>query len=188
MAWDATAMFNQFRTKCSVKNKEDEYVLFTRIGRGTKRFTVNNTFWGLLKSGSAFSTGDVVIDPDKNTYFLVAKAESYRAEKAELYKTNCTVKITRLVDQYDGYEVIGKEEEVVSEEALGVYEQVSANMKLYDLGLLKTTSMRVLMPMDVTIKLLDRLYLGADPYQVDDVNTSSFPSFYYLQLSVDTRG
>ena len=66
--FDATAMFNQFRTKCSVENKEDEFVLFTRIGRGTKRFTINNIFWGMLKYDSNFDVGDIPIERIKLSF------------------------------------------------------------------------------------------------------------------------
>ena len=192
MTWavnfDATAMFNQFRLKCSVKDKEDEFVLFTRIGRGTKRFTVNNVFWGLLKYDSAFDVGDIVTDPKGFNYFLVAKSNSYRADKAELYKSNCTVKIVRLKDVYEGYEVVDQEEEMICEDTIGVYERVSARMKLFDLGLLKSTTMRVLVPKIEGVKLLDRLYINEKAYQIDDIDTASFPGFLYIQLSEDNRG
>jgi hypothetical protein len=186
--FDATAMFNQFRVQCSVANKEDEYVVFTRIGRGTKQFTVNNVFWGILKSDSAFTVGDVVDDHRGNILFLVAKSDSYRADKAEFYRTNCEIKIARLVDEYEGTNVVGQTEEIISESTKGVYEQVSARMKLYDLGLLKSTTMRVLISKDVEVKLLDRIYLNNAVFQVDDVNISTFPEWYYLQLSIDNRG
>lgn len=186
--WDATAMFNQFRVQCSVENKEDEFVVFTRVGRGTRQFTVNNVYWGMLKHDSAFVVGDIVDDHKGSLFFLVAKTDSYRADKAEFYKTNCNIKIVRLVDIYEETSVVGREEKVISEETHGVYEQVSARMKLYDLGLLKSTVMRVLIPKDSPVKLLDRVYLNEDKYQVEDVNTSTFPGFYYLQLSVDNRG
>lgn len=186
--YDATAMFNQFRTKCSVENKEDEYVLFTRIGRGTKRFTVNNIFWGMLKYDSGFDVGDIIDDHKGNKYFLVAKVNSYRADKAELYKTNCTVRIVRLVDEYEGNDIVGQTEQVITDNQIATYEQVSARMKMYDLGLLKSTTVRVLIPKVANIKVLDRLILNGEKYQIDDVNKASFPNFYYLQLSVDNRG
>ena len=186
--YDATAMFNQFRTKCSVENKEDEYVLFTRIGRGTKRFTVNNIFWGMLKYDSGFDVGDIIDDHKGNKYFLVAKVNSYRADKAELYKTNCTVKIVRLVDEYEGNDIVGQTEQVIADNQIATYEQVSARMKMYDLGLLKSTTVRVLIPKVADIKVLDRLILNGEKYQIDDVNKASFQNFYYLQLSVDNRG
>lgn len=186
--WDATAMFNQFRVRCSVENKEDEFVVFTRVGRGTKQFTVNNVFWGMLKHDSAFTVGDIIDDHRGNTFFLVAKSGSYRADKAEFYRTNCDIKIVRLVDEYEETNVIGQIEETISESTQGVYEQVSARMKMYDLGLLKSTTMRVLIPKNTEVKLLDRIYLNGSTYQVDDVNISTFPQFYYLQLSVDNRG
>ena len=186
--FDATAMFNLFRTKCSVENKEDEFVLFTRIGRGTKRFTINNIFWGMLKYDSNFDVGDIVDDHKGNLYFLVAKVNSYRADKAELYKTNCKVKIVRLEDQYEGNDIIGQTESVIADNLLAVYEEVSARMKMYDVGLLESTTVRVLIPKTVDVKVLDRLYLNSEAYLVNNVNTSSFPGCYYLQLGADTRG
>ena len=71
---------------------------------------------------------------------------------------------------------------------LSVYEHVSARMKMYDVGLLKTTSMRILIPITVKVKLLDRVYLNGAKYQVDDIDTASFPQFSYVQLSIDNRG
>lgn len=186
--FDATAMFNQFRIKCSVKDKEDEFVLFTRIGRGTKRFTVNNVFWGMLKYDSNFDVGDIVDDHKGNLYFLVAKVNSYRADKAELYKINCKIKIVRLEDQYEGNDIIGQAESVIADDSLAVYEEVSARMKMYDVGLLESTTVRVLVPKTVGVKVLDRLYLNGEAYLVNSANTSSFPGFYYLQLGDDTRG
>lgn len=186
--FDVTAIYNRFRVKCSVENKEDEFIVFTRIGRGTKRFTVNNVFWGLMKYDSAFDIGDVVDDHKGNLYFLVAKVNSYNADKVELYKSNCNVKIVRLVDKYEDYEVVGQEENTVADDVLSVYEHVSARMKMYDVGLLKTTAMRILIPITVKVKLLDRVYLNGAKYQVDDIDTASFPQFSYVQLSIDNRG
>lgn len=186
--FDVTAMFNQFRVKCSVENKEDEFVLFTRVGRGTKRFTVNNVFWGLLKYDSEYDVGDIITDPNGNKFFLVAKSNSYRADKAELYKSNCTVKVVRIENVYEGYEIAGEKETIIAENIIGTYERVSARMKMFDLGLLKTTTMRVLIPKVEDIKLLDRLYINDTPYQIDDIDTVSFPEFIYLQLSEDNRG
>ena len=61
-------------------------------------------------------------------------------------------------------------------------------MKMYDVGLLESTTVRVLIPKTADVKVLDRLYLDNEAYLVNNVNTSSFPGFYYLQLGADTRG
>ena len=186
--FDATAIFNQFRTKCSVKGKDDEFVLFSRIGRGTKRFTVNNTFWGMLKYDSKFDVGDIVDDHRGNIYFLVAKVNSYRADKAELYKTNTKCKIVRLEDEYEGNEIVGQQETVIADDVLGVYEEVSARMKMYDVGLLESTTVRILIPKDTGIQQMDRMYINGVKYQVNYIGTASFPNFNYVQLGADTRG
>lgn len=189
--FDATAMFTPFRTLCSCPGKDSEYVLFTRIGRGIKRFSVSNVYWGIMRAKSNFVIGDIVYDPDMQPYFLVAKVDSYRADKAEFYKPNCKVKLTRLQDKYEGYDKVGNEEVVISDNVDGVYEDVSARMKMYDLGLYQSTVKTLLVPKSTDVKLLDRIYMDGysnECFKVDNVSLSSFPEFLFLQVSLDDRG
>lgn len=185
--YDATAMFSQFRVTCSCDGKDNEFIVFTRIGRGTRSFLVNNVRWGLMHKDSKFIPGDTIIDNNGNHLFLVAKTDSYRADKGEFYKTNCTISIKRLEDKYDGYDIIGKEETSIAENIDAVYEDVSGRMKLYDVGLLDTTTKRFIVPDTVDIKLLDRIYLLGEKLKVDYINKSTFPKFLYVQVSIDNR-
>lgn len=186
--FSATAMFARYRETLKCHGKESEFVLFTRIGRGTKRFLVNNVHWGLLDSDSKFECGDIVYDQKGNQYFLVAKTNSMQGDKGEFYKTNCKIDITRVSQEYDEYDnPTSNANEEIYNELDCVYEDISAHMYLYDYGLLKTTTKRFILPSDTEVKLQDRIILNGQTLKVDDINTSDFAPFLYVQCSEDNR-
>lgn len=186
--FSASAMFARYREICSVDGKQDEYVLFTRIGRGTKRFLVNNVFWGLLDSDTEFNTGDIVINSKNEKLYLVALAKNLQGVKGEFYKVNATIDIKRISQEYDEYDnPISSSATTVYKDYECVYEYVSTKMHLYDYGLLDSTVMRFLLSKDVDIQMLDRIVLNGKNYQVNNIDDFSFSPFRYCQCSEDTR-
>lgn len=188
--FSSTGMFATYRETLYCKAKDHrEYVLFTRIGRGVKRFPVNNMAWGLLDSDSKLETGDICTrDSNNQTMFLVAKSNSKQGDKGEFYITNCKVKISHMVKQYDEYDnEIGNEEQVVYEDLDCVYEDISAHMYLYSYGLLATTTKRFILPPNTDVKLLDRITLNGHNVKVDNINVYDFAPFLYVQCSEDDR-
>ena len=187
--FSATAMFARYRKVFYCDGKQPHYILFTRIGRGTKRFLVNNVQWGLMDSYSDFDCGDIITNEDKSEkYFLVSKINSLQGDKGEFYKTNCKVNIVRLQDEYDSaYNPIGKSEVIVHADLECVYEDVSSYMHVFDFGLLPDTTRRFIVPADTDIKLLDRIILNGDRMQVNNINHSEFAPFLYVQCKDDTR-
>lgn len=187
--FSATAMFARYRGIYFCEGKEPHYILFTRIGRGTKRFLVNHVKWGLMDSYSDFDCGDIITNEDKTEkYFLVAKTNTMQGDKGEFYQTNCKVNIVRPQKEYDdAYNPIGEKEVIVHGDLDCVYEDVSAYMHVYDYGLLPETTRRFILPADTDIKVLDRIVLNGYRMQVNNINHSEFAPFLYVQCKDDNR-
>lgn len=186
--FSATAMFARYRTVCHCENKDDEFIMFTRIGRGTKRFLINNVLWGLMDTDSAFDVGDVITDDNGTMYFLVAKTNSMQGDKGEFYKTNCTIDIVDVKKNYNEYgEQLDNSEITRYKDYPVVYEDVSAHMHLFDYGLLPTTTRRFIVPSCTVVNVGDRIVLNGENSRVDSINKSDFQPFLYLQCSKDNR-
>lgn len=187
--FDATRMFAAWRETIECDGKKPEYVLFTRIGRGTKRFLVNNVRWGNLMSESSLECGDICIRSNGDTLFLVAKTDSHNGDKGEFYTTNTMVNIYEIANELDEYgNSSGTTSALKSEDLKCVYEDVSAKMHMFDYGLLPTTTKRFILPKDTDIQLLDRIEINGQHLQVDSVNRFDFAPFLYVQCSPDERG
>lgn len=187
--FDATRMFAAWRETITCDGKKPEYVLFTRIGRGTKRFLVNNVRWGNLMSDSSLVAGDICERANGDTLFLVAKTDSHNGDKGEFYTTNTTVNIYSISNQLDEYgNTAGTTQDIKVKDLKCVYEDVSAKMHMFDYGLLPSTTKRFILPKDTDVALLDRIEINGQFLQVDSVNKFDFNPFLYVQCSPDERG
>lgn len=187
--FDCTRMFASWREMIICDGKKPEYVLFTRIGRGTKRFLVNNVRWGSLMSDSSLESGDICQRSNGDTLFLVAKTNSFNGDKGEFYTTNTTVNLYKVSNQLDEYgNTAGTAVEKTAENIKCVYEDVSAKMHLFDYGLLPTTTKRFILPKDTKVALLDRIESNGQLLQIDVINKFDFAPFLYVQCSPDERG
>lgn len=187
--FDCTRMFASWREIITCIGKKPEYVLFTRIGRGTKRFLVNNVRWGSLMSDSSLESGDICQRSNGDTLFLVAKTNSFNGDKGEFYTTNTTVNLYKVSNQLDEYgNTAGTAIEKTAENIKCVYEDVSAKMHLFDYGLLPTTTKRFILPKDTKVALLDRIESNGQLLQIDVINKFDFAPFLYVQCSPDERG
>lgn len=187
--FDCTRMFASWREIITCEDKKPEYVLFTRIGRGTKRFLVNNVRWGSLMSDSSLESGDICQRSNGDTLFLVAKTNSFNGDKGEFYTTNTTVNLYKVSNQLDEYgNTAGTAIEKTAENIKCVYEDVSAKMHLFDYGLLPTTTKRFILPKDTKVALLDRIESNGQLLQIDVINKFDFAPFLYVQCSPDERG
>lgn len=187
--FDATRMFAAWRETIECDGKKPEYVLFTRIGRGTKRFLVNNVRWGNLMSESSLECGDICTRTNGDTLFLVAKTDSHNGDKGEFYTTNTQVNIYEIANELDEYgNSSGTTSTLKSEDLKCVYEDVSAKMHMFDYGLLPTTTKRFILPKDTDVQLLDRIEINGQHLQVNSVNRFDFAPFLYVQCSPDERG
>lgn len=187
--FDCTRMFASWREMITCEGKKPEYVLFTRIGRGTKRFLVNNVRWGSLMSESSLESGDICQRSNGDTLFLVAKTNSFNGDKGEFYTTNTTVNLYKVSNQLDEYgNTAGTAVEKTAENIKCVYEDVSAKMHLFDYGLLPTTTKRFILPKNTKVALLDRIESNGQLLQIDVINKFDFAPFLYVQCSPDERG
>lgn len=187
--FDCTRMFASWREIITCIGKKPEYVLFTRIGRGTKRFLVNNVRWGSLMSDSSLESGDICQRSNGDTLFLVSKTNSFNGDKGEFYTTNTTVNLYKVSNQLDEYgNTAGTAIEKTAENIKCVYEDVSAKMHLFDYGLLPTTTKRFILPKDTKVALLDRIESNGQLLQIHVINKFDFAPFLYVQCSPDERG
>lgn len=187
--FDCTRMFASWRETVKCEGKKPEFVLFTRIGRGTKRFLVNNVRWGNLMSDSSLEAGDICERRNGDTLFLVAKTNSFNGDKGEFYTTNTIVNIYGIETTTDEYgNTSGTSTTLKVKDLKCVYEDVSAKMHLFDYGLLPTTTKRFILPMDTDVALLDRIEINGQFLQIDVINRFDFAPFLYVQCSPDERG
>lgn len=181
------SMFNAQLTLCTISGKADEEIAFIRGGRSTGQFALNYFFAGLLQDDTAITPGDVVNDGTDN-YLIVSVQHSIRAVKAFLYKTNASVQISDLTTKFVNNKPSGYYTETITLSGVpAVHDTVSAQLKLYDPGLLPSTVKRVLITNSYPAKILDRITIGTGHYQVDAVDDTKSPGLLWLQCSLDKR-
>jgi hypothetical protein len=174
--------FNGQKTLVTIDGKQGEGIVFTRAGRSTTRFALNNVYKGLLQEDTQLVDGDIVNDGE-NKFFVVASRKSYRSNQAQLYKANCTVNIARLAKNYVNGTLVGMTDTVVVNDVPALQETVTANMKVFDAGLLPNTVKKLLVP-KVAVQLQDTVKIGSESFQVEAINDTDYPGLLYLQCSV----
>lgn len=186
--FSATAMFARYRSVCSCKDKQDEFVVFTRIGRGTKRFLVNNVMWGLMDRDSEFTVGDVITTDKDDTYFLVGMTKSLQGNKGEFYKTNCQIDIYSPQKEYDEYgDEVGITQILKYESLQCVFEDVTSKLFLYEYGLNPSMQKRLIIPQDIDIKVGDSIVLNEERLRIESINKYDFAPFLYISCHDDER-
>ncbi len=168
-----------------------ESVIIKRVAKSTTRFNVNYTFDATLQDDTLVSNGDLVtIEGEK--YFVVARRNSYLSKSAQLYKSNCSVTIVRLVKQYIGTSWTGKwTEQVLHENVPALYQDITGKMQQFDSGLLSTSTRKFILPKLEGIQLLDRVKMltsgGIENGQIDVLNTTEYEGLYSTQTQPDKR-
>ncbi|MNP58718.1 hypothetical protein D3C76_1536600 [compost metagenome] len=84
---------------------------------------------------------------------------------------------------------------ILTQEAEGFAQFVTAQLRLDDPGLLPTTTYILILqtavdikrPQDETLISPDRVVLNGRPYQVDVIEDIKYPNLLHVQLSEDTR-
>jgi hypothetical protein len=117
----------------------------------------------------------------------VAKRDSDNVDRAEFYKSNCVVDVVTLAKHYTNATFDFYSEVALHTDSYCVFEDISANMKMYDPGLLSTTTRKFLLPMYSNVGLLDRVKFNGENMQIDQINLSDFSGFLYVQCSPDKR-
>jgi len=168
----------------AIEGKGQEGMVFSRSGRSSSLFKMNNVYEALLDDNSQVTDGDIVTDGE-DKYFIVGIRQGFRAAQARLYKANATIDVIRIVKHFtngthDGF----AESLVVTLPAM--QETVTANMKVYDAGLLPNTVKRIVIPI-CGVQLLDRIKIGSDKFQVDAIDDTTYSGLLSIQCSIDKR-
>jgi hypothetical protein len=174
----------------SCTGKSNELIVVTRRGKTTDTKVMNNVRTAMLKDNTVLTNGDLVKNLSTFEEFLVVglQKSTSGAVQAQLHKVNCTVDIVRLTQVFSNGTPTGKYTETPLYTNIGAsYVDVTAQMKLYDSGLLPTSTRKFILPKLEGIKILDRIKFGTEVCQVDDVNLTQNESLLTIQTSIDKR-
>lgn len=172
---------------CKINGKPDEKIVFKRRGKTNTRFNDNYIFECVLQDNTSLTNGDIIIDDTGVCYFVIARRDGYLSKIAQMQKTNSSVIICKLVDKFVGTVNKGKTEQLLYSNVPVFYEDISGNMRLYDSGLLPTTTKRILMHNSNVVSLDYRIKLNGSNYKINDINTSKYPGLLYIQVEIDNR-
>ena len=171
----------------AVDGKTAESVLVLRRGKSESATVIGDGKIMVTENSTAIDNGDLVTRGDGQRYFIVAKQSSADCTQMQGKRVNAMVQIVELVDTYVNHRKTGTTATVTASDVPVHYLDVSANMKLYDAGLLPKTVKRVLLKSTVPVKLLSRIVLNQRNYQVDNIDTAKYVGLYEVQVSEDTR-
>ncbi|WP_339309799.1 hypothetical protein NZ043_27785 [Paenibacillus sp. FSL k6-2145] len=187
--------FSHRHTACTVDEKEESVIL----SRETKATTVMGkeyVYNGLFSPDSLVERGSLVRTDD--SFLVQTLRNTVDTDKyCSLIKTNVTIEVQRYMQEYDANDnPKGKPEFVpVAAEVIGFAQQVSAQLKQEDPGLLPTTSLVLLSqtnvdvrePSDPALVSPDRIVIAGKKYQVDVVDLIKYPNLLHIQLCEDRR-
>lgn len=174
----------------SCPGKSNELLVTTRRGRSVDSKVMNNEKTAMLPDNTTYINGDPVTNLSTSLqYFITGKQVSTAgAVQAQLHKVNCTVSIVRLTQVFSSGSPTGKYTEAILYDNIGAsYVDVTANMKLFDSGLLSVATRKFILPVLSGVKLLDRIKFGTEVCQVDDINYTTNENLLTVQTSPDKR-
>ena len=171
----------------AVDGKTAESVLVLRRGKSESATVIGDGKIMVTENSTAIDNGDLVTRGDGQRYFIVAKQSSADCTQMQGKRVSAMVQIVELVDTYANHRKTGTTATVTASDVSVHSSDVSANMKLYDAGLLPKTVKRVLLKSTVPVKLLSRIVLNQRNYQVDNIDTAKYVGLYEVQVSEDTR-
>lgn len=191
-------IYEDRHSSVSVKGKKDEKAIISRRGNTTSANSINNERACTLQPESTYNAGDLMVDNTLgDTYYIVAKQKSTNgSNQCQLKRTNEVINVVRLSPKYDSKgNKTGVQEVVIHDNIPIMLQSVSANMRLYDAGLLPNTVKKVILPQQMfiddwvafDIKLQDRIKIGSDNFQVDAIDGIKYENMFEVQCSADTR-
>ena len=171
----------------AVDGKTAESVLVLRRGKSESATVIGDGKIMVTENSTAIDNGDLVTRGDGQRYFIVAKQSSADCTQMQGKRVNATVQLVELTDVYVNHKKTGVTPTVLASDVPVHYTDISANMKMYDAGLLPKTVKRVLLKATIPVKLLHRIVLNQRNYQVDNIDTAKYVGLYEVQVSEDTR-
>ena len=171
----------------AVDGKATESVLVLRRGKSESATVIGDGKIIVTQNSTAIDNGDLVTRGDGQRYFIVAKQSSADCTQMQGRRVNATVNIVEITDNYVNHRKTGSTTTVIASDVPVHYTDISANMKLYDAGLLPKTVKRIIVKATVPVKMLSRIVLNQRNYQVDNIDTAKYVGLYEVQVSEDTR-
>ena len=183
-------LFNYFKsnsTLCTVTGKSSEKVVFARASKNAANdYRFNNVFKGLLQPNTSLAIGDIIND-GLNSFILTAKYSSNNNDiECRLLKCNCTVNIVKIEGVYVSGTKTGDKETSLYTSKPANQQQISANLKLIDPGLLSDTVRKFTLPV-LTINLNDRIKIASECFQITAIDSVTTPGILIIQTKVDIR-
>ena len=171
----------------SVAGKSNELIFCTRKGRSETASSMNNERIALLQDNTSITNADLVTNITTNiSYLVVGRESSNEANHAQLRKINATGVIVRIIAKYVNGTKVGDQEQSLFSNVPLSEATVSGNAKLYDAGILQNTVKKFIMQ-NLEIKLLDRIKVNGNNYQIDAVDNTKYEGLLEVQCSIDNR-
>lgn len=170
-----------------IAGKSDESILVLRRGKSESATVISDGKIMIAENSTAIDNGDIVTRGDGERYLIVAKQSSADCTQMQGKRVNAAATLIELTDIYENHRKTGVSPTVIQENIPVHYTDISANMRLYDAGLLPKTVKKIMVQNTVPVKLLQRFVLNGRSYQVDNIDTAKYVDMYEVQVSEDTR-
>ena len=165
-----------------------EKCLVLRRGKTERATVISDHKIIVTHLGTDIKNGDIVLRVSSGERLLII-AMQYSADCVQFQgkRVNASVEIARIVDVFENHKKVGTRADVVASNVPVFFQDISANMKMYDAGLLPKTVKKIIMPDDTPVVNLDRLVLNGKNYEVVNVDSAKYVNLFEVQVSEDTR-
>lgn len=161
--------------------KPSERVLITRRGKSASSSVQSYDRSAAFQDDTSFTSGDL-ISYGNDKYFIVSMESSNESTVGQLKKINASIVL---------YSVSGNTTAGYKGTLVGTYDSyqrvVTANMKLYDAGLLDTTVRKFILSGSIGISISDRVVFDSKFYTVSAVDNSKYSGLLEIQVADDKR-
>jgi hypothetical protein len=145
-------------------------------------------FEGIIEESSALVSGDI-FSVDGTKYLVQSVFEDYSFGEYSFFavKTNAVITYKEKSSSVDSDNNVTYSWSDVEEDQDVFMSIVTAQMKVYDTGLLEGTRYRCQIPKTVSVKLNERIVYNGDNYQVTSIDDSGLEGVDIVQLAADIR-
>ncbi len=182
--------FNCFKKKITIRGKEPEKIVLTRVGKSnSSNFKSNFVYTGLLGENTQIENGDIFeckIRGKVKNFIVVSVRKADASIQATVYECNGVAEIYRFQKVYDEYDNLQGESLTMIDEIPTNHVTVNATMRLLNAGLLPSTTKEFRLP-NCDIQEMDRIVLDGECYCVDAIDTTKFAGMLSVQVSNDNR-
>lgn len=181
-------LFKDRTREVKIEGKPSERWVVNRLDSLNSAYKANYMYKALVPNNSRVECGDVATYRGMD-FFVISKARSVTGtQQIQIQKVNCYINLIRLKKEFINGTATGKYERIVLKENVpAVYKDITTKMKLYDVGLLQTTTRKFILPKVEDLKLLDTVEFEKEFCQVDMINETETEGCFTLQVQQDKR-